>query len=149
FDIIHFHTDYIHFSVASRMETPHVTTLHGRLDLPELEPIYRTFCDVPLISISDAQRKPVAHANWVSTIHHGLPKGLYTLDESPESYLAFVGRVSPEKGLDRAIEIAKQTGRELRIAAKVDAKDRDYFEAEICSQLDHPLIRFMDEVDDR
>jgi glycosyltransferase involved in cell wall biosynthesis len=148
FDLVHFHTDYIHLPVACRMETPHVTTLHGRLDLPELAPLYRMFSDVPLISISDSQREPLRRANFVGTIHHGLPKNLYELDESPEPYLAFLGRVSPEKGLDRAIAIAKQTGRELRIAAKVDRKDQEYFETEIRSQLDDPLITFMDEVGD-
>src|SRR5579872_5775106 len=117
FDIIHFHVDYLHYSVSRRMDTPNVTTLHGRLDLPELRPLYKAFSDVPVISISQAQRAPIPFANWVGTVHHGLPKNLYRCEESSRGYLVFLGRISPEKGVDKAIEIAKRTEIPLKIAA--------------------------------
>lgn len=148
FDLIHFHVDYLHFSVCRRLDTPHVTTLHGRLDLPELPALYRTFSDVPVNSISQAQRAPLPWANWVANVHHGLPKGLYTLEESPQDYLAFVGRVSKEKGLERAIEIAKRAGRKLKVAAKIDKQDQEYFDTAIRPMMDH-TIEFCDEVGDR
>ena len=149
FDVIHFHVDYLHFSVARRLETPHLTTLHGRLDLADLPALYRTFSDVPVNSISEAQRKPLPEANYVGTVYHGVPKGLYTCEESPDSYLVFIGRVSPEKGLGRAIEIAKQARLPLKIGAKVDKTDREYYEREIEPALHDPSIEFLDEVDDR
>ncbi len=149
FDVIHFHVDYLHFSVARRMDAAHLTTLHGRLDLPELPELYRTFADVPVNSISQAQRKPLPFANWVGTVPHGLPKTLYSLNENPQNYLAFIGRVSPEKGVDRAIEIARRTGARLKIAAKIDQKDRDYFNAVVRPALDHPSIEFLEEIGDR
>jgi len=148
FDVIHFHTNYLHFSVARRLATPSVTTLHGRLDLPELPALFRTFCDTPLVSISRAQRTPLPPLNWVATVHHGLPADLYRLEDHPEPYLAFVGRISPEKGLDRAIEIAKKSGLPLRIAAKVDRADREYFESVIQPLLSHPLVDYRDEIGD-
>jgi glycosyltransferase involved in cell wall biosynthesis len=148
FDILHFHTDYLHFSVSKRLATPSLTTLHGRLDLRELPMLFRVFPDVPLVSISTAQRAPLAGLNWIGTVYHGLPPDLYRYDDAPEEYLAFVGRVSPEKGVDRAIEIAKRVGMTLRIAAKVDPADRAYYESEIKPLLDHPLIEFMQEIDD-
>jgi glycosyltransferase involved in cell wall biosynthesis len=148
FDIIHFHTDYLHLLLSTRMATPSLTTLHGRLDLPELPAIYKQFRRAPLISISDSQRAPLPWANWVATVHHGLPLSLYSLVDAPESYLAFVGRISPEKGLERAIEIATRTGLPLRIAAKVDKVDQEYFESEIKQLLSNPLVEFNDEIGD-
>src|SRR5215469_96217 len=142
FDVIHFHIDYLHFPLSSRMGIAHATTLHGRLDLPELKIVYRQFPDIPLISISDAQRRPIWWANWRTTIYHGLPSDLYRLQPDPAKYLAFIGRISPEKRVDRAIELAIDAGVHLRIAAKVDRADKDYFESEIKSKLDHPLIEW-------
>lgn len=146
FDLIHFHTDFLHFSIARNLPVPYLTTLHGRLDLPELEPLYRHFDHVPLISISDSQRLPLPWANWLGTVHHGLPENLYQFNASPEDYFAFVGRVSPEKGLDRAIDIALRCGVPLRIAAKVDKQDETYFKEVIKPLLSHPLIDFIGEI---
>jgi glycosyltransferase involved in cell wall biosynthesis len=146
FDVYHFHIDYVHYPFSRRFANAHITTLHGRLDLPDLLPLYREFRDMPVVSISDAQRAPLKWANWQATIHHGLPLNLFTFREKHGSYLVFVGRISPEKGLDRAIEIAKRTGMELKIAAKVDATDRDYFETVIKPLLRHRLVEFIGEV---
>ena len=143
FDILHFHIDYLHYPVSVRQKTPHLTTLHGRLDLPDLLPLYRDFRDIPLVSISDSQREPLAWANWQGTVYHGLPEPLYCLCKKPEGYLAFIGRVSPEKRVDRAIEIAKRTGRRLRIAAKVDVVDEKYFHEEIEPLLNDPGVEFI------
>lgn len=148
FDIIHSHLDFIGFPLARRNTIPVVTTLHGRQDLPELEPVFREFPEMPLVSISDAQRKPLPWANWAATIHHGLPRNLYTFHPQAQGYLAFLGRISPEKRPDHAIEIAKRTGLPLRIAAKVDPADQNYFEAEIEPLLNHPLIEFVGEISD-
>jgi glycosyltransferase involved in cell wall biosynthesis len=136
FDVIHFHCDYLHFPWSRRHRCCHVTTLHGRLDIPDLEPVYREFAGEPLISISDAQRRPLAWANWQGTVYHGLPEDLYHLHEKPGHYLAFLGRISPEKRVDRAIRIARRVGMPLKIAAKVDAADRDYYKNQI-----EPLLR--------
>jgi glycosyltransferase involved in cell wall biosynthesis len=148
FDILHFHCDYLHFPFSWRSRYAHVTTLHGRLDLPELQPVYRRFPGVPLISISDAQRAPLPFVNWQATVYHGLPPDLHTSCDKPGKYLAFLGRVSPEKGVDRAIHIAQRLGMPLKIAAKVDANDRDYYEAEIRPLLRAagPLVEFVGEV---
>ena len=146
FDIIHFHVDYLHFPYSRRQQTAHVTTLHGRLDLPDLEPLYRRFRDIPVISISDAQRKPLPWANWQGTVHHGLPRDSFSLGDGKGGYLAFLGRTSPEKGLDQAIEIAKRAEMPLRIAAKIDRVDVEYFETIIKPLLDHPLIEFIGEI---
>jgi glycosyltransferase involved in cell wall biosynthesis len=146
FDVIHFHIDYLHFPVSRRQHVPQVTTLHGRLDLPELSPLYWQFRNMPLISISDAQRAPIAWANWRATIYHGLPSDLYTLQRKRGNYLVFVGRISPEKRVDRAIEIAKQVGMPIKIAAKVDKADAEYFQAKIKPLLDDPLVEFIGEV---
>jgi glycosyltransferase involved in cell wall biosynthesis len=146
FDLIHFHLAQVHFPVARRLPTPHVTTLHGRLDLPELVPLYREFSDIPVVSISDAQRWPLPDAGWIGTVHHGLPVDLLQFHADPGQYLAFLGRVSPEKRVDRAIAIAKACGCPLRIAAKVDPADEEYFKREIQPQLDHPLIEFIGEI---
>jgi len=148
FDILHSHLDFIGFPVARRCTTPVITTLHGRLDLPELVPVFREFAEMPLVSISNAQRKPLPGANWQGTVHHGLPRDLYTYHPVPGKYLAFLGRLSPEKRPDHAIEIAKRTGLPLRIAAKVDAADRNYFEAEIEPLMSHPLVEYVGEITD-
>ena len=146
FDVIHFHCDYIHYPVSRRMATPTLTTLHGRLDLPDLVPLYREFQDMPLVSISDAQRTPLPGAGWQATIHHGLPETFGLRHHCRGDYLAFLGRISPEKRVDRAIEIAAATGMPLRIAAKVDAADRPYFEAQIRPLLTRPGIEFLGEI---
>jgi len=148
FDVIHFHVDFLHYPLARRSTTPCVTTFHGRLDLPDLAPLHRHFHDMPVVSISNHQRRPLSHAHWIGTVYHGLPGGLYRFHDEPEDYFAFVGRISPEKRVDRAIEIAKACGTRLRIAAKVDEADRRYFEHEIRPLLDHPLIEFVGEIDD-
>jgi glycosyltransferase involved in cell wall biosynthesis len=148
FDLIHFHIDYLHFPLSRRSQTPNLTTLHGRLDLPDLVPLYKEFGDMPVVSISDDQRKPLPWLNWVGTVYHGLPEELHTLHPKPGEYLAFLGRVSPEKGLDRAIEIAKRVEMPLKIAAKVDKADAEYYEQEIKPLLDHPLIEFIGEIDE-
>jgi len=145
FDLFHFHTDYLHFPLSRRARIPHVTTLHGRLDYPDLVPLYRHFHDLPLVSISDAQRKPLPWANWQGTVHHGLPRDYFSLGAGGE-YLAFLGRTSPEKGLDQAIEIAKRTGMPLKIAAKIDKIDVPYYERVIKPLLDHPLVEFIGEI---
>jgi glycosyltransferase involved in cell wall biosynthesis len=149
FDIIHFHTDYLHFPLARRHPIPHLTTLHGRLDLPDLMPLYKKFSEMPVVSISNAQRKPLPRANWQQTIYHGLPLELYDCGEKPGDYLAFVGRISPEKRLDRAIEIAARSGMRLRIAAKTDAADRDYMEQVIRPILSNSSAEFIGEIGDK
>ena len=149
FDVIHFHIDYLHFPMSSRLRIAHLTTLHGRLDLPELGYLYKRFRKVPLISISEAQRRPIGWANWRATIYHGLPADLYSLQSAPGKYLAFIGRISPEKRVDRAIEVAKRTGLPLKIAAKVDRADEEYFASEIRPLLDHPLVEFIGEIGER
>jgi glycosyltransferase involved in cell wall biosynthesis len=146
FDLIHLHIDYLHFPFCRRQPIAHVTTLHGRLDLPDLVPLYRHFRDIPVISISDAQRKPLPWANWQGTVHHGLPRESFSLGSGKGRYLAFLGRTSPEKGLDQAIEIAKRAEMPLKIAAKIDRVDVKYFETVIKPLLDHPLIEFIGEV---
>ena len=146
FDLIHFHCDYIHFPLSRRSHTPTLTTLHGRLDLPDLVPLYREYADMPLVSISDAQREPIPRANWRATIHHGIPAGIARLYPNPGRYLAFVGRVSPEKRVDRAIQIAHRLGLPIKIAAKVDAADREYFEDVVRPLLSDPDIDFVGEI---
>jgi glycosyltransferase involved in cell wall biosynthesis len=149
FDVLHFHMDYWPFSLFTRQPTPFVTTLHGRLDLPEIWPHYRMHSRVPLISISDSQRAPMAWANWAATIHHGLPERLLVPVEGAQpSYLAFLGRISPEKRVDRAIEIAGRCGLPLKIAAKVDRADQDYFDERIRPLLAQPNVEFIGEIAD-
>jgi glycosyltransferase involved in cell wall biosynthesis len=149
FDIIHFHTDYLHFPLARRYPVPHLTTLHGRLDLPDLMPLYKKFSEMPVVSISDAQRDPLPRANWQETVYHGLPLDLYDCGENPQDYLAFIGRISPEKRLDRAIEIAARSSMRLKIAAKTDAADRAYMEAVIKPILSKSSAEFIGEIGDR
>ncbi len=148
FDIIHCHLDYYPFSLLSRQPTPFVTTLHGRLDLPEHQPIFSTFSHVPVVSISDSQRRPVPHANWIATVYHGLPRDLLWPVGAAPSYLAFLGRISPEKRLDLAIKIARLCRMPLKIAAKVDQADMDYFKGEIAPLLSGPDIEFIGEIGD-
>lgn len=148
FDFLHFHVDYYPFSLFFRQPTPFVTTLHGRLDLPEHQPVFTTFSSVPVISISNAQRRPVPQANWTSTIYHGLPENLLTPRPAKPSYLAVLGRIAPEKGVDRAIRIAIRCGIPLRIAAKVDRADQEYYDEVIRPLLDHPLVDYIGEISD-
>lgn len=148
FDIIHFHVDYLHFPLSRRCPVPHVTTLHGRLDIPDLQPLYREFSDMPVVSISNSQREPLPWANWQATVYHGVPETLYTFREKPGNYLAFLGRISPEKRVDRAIEVAKRLGLPIRIAAKVDKQDKEYFHEKIEPLFDHPLVEYIGEVGD-
>ena len=148
FDIIHSHLDFLSFSLSRRSRVPVVTTLHGRLDLPELVPVFREFAELPLVSISNSQRRPLPWCNWQNTVYHGLPQNLYTSNAEPGKYLAFLGRVSPEKCPDQAIELAKRVGLPLKMAAKVDPADRAYFERVVEPLLDHPLIEFVGEITD-
>jgi glycosyltransferase involved in cell wall biosynthesis len=148
FDVIHFHTDMIHFPFFDRRASKTVTTLHGRLDLKDLAGVYQRWPQFPLVSISDDQRRPLPFANWAATVQHGMAAEIYDFTARSQGYLAFLGRISPEKRPDRAIAIAKATGRRLRIAAKVDPADRAYFEEEIQPLLNHPLIEFVGEIGD-
>jgi len=145
FDLIHFHIDYLHFSLSRHTQVPCITTQHGRLDIPDLVALYQQFRDMPLVSISDSQREPLAWANWLGTVHHGMPEKSLRLRKGGK-YLAFLGRVSPEKGLREAIEIAITSGQKLKIAAKVDRADQDFFEVDIKPLLDHPLVEFVGEI---
>ena len=149
FDIIHFHIDYLPFSLIRHFGIPAVTTLHGRLDTPDLVPIFRHFRDMHLISISDAQRSPMPWASWAATVHHGLPETLYQQGSGSGGYLAFLGRISPEKRVDRAIEISRRLGMPLRVAAKVDAADKAYFEGSIRSLLQDTDVEFVGEIGER
>ena len=146
FDVIHFHIAEFHLPLARRLPVAHVTTMHGRLDLPELGPLHSEFRDVPVISISDAQRAPLPEASWIATVYHGLPTDLLRFHSEPGKYLAFLGRVSPEKRVDRAIAIARACNQPLRVAAKVDPADRDYFERDIRHLMDDPLVEFIGEI---
>jgi glycosyltransferase involved in cell wall biosynthesis len=149
FDVLHFHMDYLPFSLFSRQQTPFVTTLHGRLDLPELHPMFKAFPDVPLVSISDSQRRPLPIANYVATVYHGLPAGLLMpVDGVRPEYLAFLGRIAPEKGPDAAIRIARACGIPLKIAAKVDTADRGYFETVIRPMLADGGVEMVGEISD-
>ncbi|HEY2709196.1 MAG TPA: glycosyltransferase family 4 protein [Caulobacteraceae bacterium] len=149
FDIIHFHTDMLHFTMFEDMAARTVTTLHGRLDLKDLPPVYRRWPKFPLVSISDSQRQHLPFANWVSTVYHGMEADVSSwFSAKPRGYLAFLGRMSPEKGPDRAIAIAKRLGMPLKMAAKVDVADADYFHKVIEPLLDDPLIEFVGEIGD-
>jgi glycosyltransferase involved in cell wall biosynthesis len=148
FDFLHFHLDYYPFSLFSRQPTPFLTTLHGRLDLPEHQPVFTTFSSIPVISISDAQRRPVPQANWLGTIHHGLPEKLLSPRPVTPGYMAVLGRIAPEKGVDRAIKIAIRCGIPLKIAAKVDRADQEYYDEIIRPLIDHPLVEYVGEIGD-
>lgn len=150
FDVLHFHTGHIPFALLNRLEMPHLSTVHGPLNSPEQAKLLSHFDRVPVVSISDNQRQPVTQANWLGTIYHGLPTDLYHFEATPADYLAFVGRISPEKRLDRAIEIAMAVGLPLKVAAKIDPIDRDYFHQHIEPMLlGNPLVEFIGEVDDQ
>jgi glycosyltransferase involved in cell wall biosynthesis len=149
FDFLHFHLDYYPFSLFYRQPTPFLTTLHGRLDLPEHQPVFTTFASVPVISISNAQRRPVPQANWVRTIHHGLPEDLLTPRPVTPAYLAVLGRIAPEKGVDRAIRIAMRCGFPLKIAAMVDRADQEYFEEVLRPMMVQTLVEFIGEIGDQ
>lgn len=148
FDILHFHLDYYPFSVMSRQNIPFLTTLHGRLDLPEHQPMFETFSSIPLVSISNSQRRPIHKARWIDTVYHGLPMDLLQPQPETPSYLAFLGRISPEKRVDRAIHIAERCGLPLKIAAKVDPADQDYFNDQIRHLIDQPHVDFIGEISD-
>ncbi len=149
FDVLHFHTDYFPMSLFSRQRTPFVTTLHGRLDLPEFKEIYETFPDAPFVSISDHQRLPIPGLNWVRTVLHGMPSRLLTPQPVTQGYLAFLGRISPEKGVDKAIRIAGAAGMKLKIAAKVDVADKKYWDEEIAPLVaTNPHVEFIGEIND-
>ena len=149
FDVLHFHMDYWPFSMFSRQRTPFVTTMHGRLDLAELQPVFDTFPTVPLVSISNSQRTPLPQARYVGTVHHGIPANLLTPQPGKPEYLAFLGRIAPEKGPDRAIRIARAAGIPLKIAAKVDRVDQLYFDTVIKPMLDEGGAELIGEIGDR
>jgi glycosyltransferase involved in cell wall biosynthesis len=149
FDFLHFHLDYYPFSLFSRQSTPFVTTLHGRLDLPEHQPLFDTFSSVPVVSISNAQRRPLPQAGWVRTVHHGLPERLLMPKPIKPSYFAFLGRIAPEKGIDRAISIARHCGVPLKIAAKVDNVDRKYFDEQIQPMIKPGNVEYIGEINDK
>jgi glycosyltransferase involved in cell wall biosynthesis len=136
FDVIHFHCDYVHFPLLRYLRTPTVTTLHGMVRRHDLRPLFQAYPEVPLVSISDDQRSPIPWANWQATVYHGLPTGLHTFRYDPGDYLLFIGRISPEKRLDRAIEIARRSGRPLKVAAKIYDEDRAYYQETI-----EPILR--------
>jgi len=149
FDVLHFHTDYFPLSLFSRQRTPFLVTLHGRLDIPEFKDIYELFPDVPFVSISNAQRPPIPGVNWVRTVLHGMPEKLLTPQPVKQEYLAFLGRVSPEKGLDRAIRIAGAAGFKLKLAAKIDTGDVRYYDNEIRPLIEKsPWVEFIGEIND-
>lgn len=148
FDLLHYHIDYMHFPFSRRLGVPQLTTLHGRLDIADLQPLYDQFPDMPVVSISDAQREPLPQAHWIGTVHHGLPQDLFAAGDGGGDYLAFVGRISPEKRVDRAIEIAGRAGLQLRIAAKVDKVDDAYFHSEIEPLMGASHVEYLGEMGD-
>jgi len=148
FDIVHSHLDYWSFPMARLTGVPTVSTMHGRLDLPDLHPVYRRFPEAALVSISDAQRAPLAQMNWAATIHHGLPPDLLKFNPNQGKYLAFIGRISPEKRVDLAIEVAIKSGVPFKIAAKVDAVDHEYFTSVIKPLIKPPFIEYIGEIGD-
>ena len=148
FDLIHSHVDFLAFPLIRRCPVPVLSTLHGRLDLPELATVYEEFSELPLVSVSASQRTPCPWANWQATIHHGLPPSLYRFEPQPAGYLAFLGRLSPEKSPETAIDLAVTLGMPLRIAAKIDPADRAYAREVIAPRLSHPLIDFVGEITD-
>lgn len=149
FDILHFHTDYLHFPFTYSRDLTTITTLHGRLDIDDLIPIYNKFRKVPVVSISNAQREPVPMANWIGTVHHGLPLNLYKKGEGKGNYAVFLGRISPEKRVDRAIEIARQANVKLKIGAKIDKADHTYYEREIKHLFSQPHVEFLGEISEK
>jgi glycosyltransferase involved in cell wall biosynthesis len=148
FDILHFHIDYFPLSLFSRQNVPFLTTLHGRLDIQEFVDTYGTFAEAPFVSISNSQRRPIPNLNWARTILHGMPQNLLTPQPVEQDYFAFLGRISPEKGLERAIKIAAAVGGKLKIAAKVDNADREYYETRIKPLLAQGHVEFIGEIND-
>jgi glycosyltransferase involved in cell wall biosynthesis len=147
FDVIHFHCDYIHFPLLRYLRTPTVTTLHGMVRRHDLKPLFQAYPETPLVSISDNQRTPIPWANWQATVYHGLPTGLHTFRDDPAEYLLFLGRISPQKRLDRAIEIARRAKRKLIVAAKIYDEDRDYYRSDIEPMLrESSFVEFVGEV---
>jgi glycosyltransferase involved in cell wall biosynthesis len=149
FDIVHYHIDYLHFPLSRRSSKPHITTLHGRLDIPDLVPLYKEYNEIPLVSISNHHRTPLPYVNWAKTIYHGLPEDLLQPKYTEGKYLAFIGRFSPEKRPDRAIEIAIKAGIPIKLAAKVDKADKEYFESVVKPLLDHPLVEYIGEINEK
>jgi glycosyltransferase involved in cell wall biosynthesis len=149
FDVLHFHVDYFPLSLFSRQRVPFLTTLHGRLDLPEFKEVYETYPDAPFVSISNSQRQPIPRLNWVRTVLHGMPANLLKPHPVKQEYAAFLGRISPEKGVDKAIRIAGKAGIKLKIAAKVDNADKAYYDAEVRPLIeDNPDVEFIGEIND-
>ncbi|MDZ4675965.1 MAG: glycosyltransferase family 4 protein [Oligoflexia bacterium] len=149
YDIAHFHLDYLHYSLLREHDIPSVTTMHSRLDIAQLIPLYQEFSEIPVVSISDAQRIPLPWLNWKGTVHHGLPTDLYSLYTKPQRYAAFLGRISPEKRPDRAIEITRRAGIKLKIAAKVGYPDEDYWENFIKPLIaKSPHVEFIGEINE-
>lgn len=146
FDVVHFHTDLLQFLLLEHRWTPFLTTLHGRLDLPELRPFFEEFPHMPLVSISDAQRRPVPRANFIATVRHGLPESLFRLRDGRGGYVAFLGRFSPEKGPDIAIRAALRAGVPIRLAAKIDKVDQPYFDAVVKPLLAEPGVEYVGEI---
>jgi glycosyltransferase involved in cell wall biosynthesis len=149
FDVIHYHIDYLHFPLSKRFPFPHITTLHGRLNICDVQNLHKHFSDMPVVSISHGQRKPLMDLNWVGNVYHGLPATLFSPGFGQGKYLAFLGRISPEKGIDKAIEIAISAGMPLKIAAKIDKADAVYYEQEIKKLMDHPLVEFVGEINEK
>lgn len=149
FDVIHFHTDYLSFPFTQFLDVPHLTTLHGKLTIDELQMIYDTYPNEPVVCISDSQCRPLPQANFVGRVHHGLPIDLFKQGNGNKNYFAFLGRISPEKGCDRAIEIAIANNTPIKIAAKIDKADRRYFEREIKHLFDHPLVNYAGEINEK
>jgi len=148
FDLLHFHCDFLHFPILRRYPCPNVTTLHGLVHPPDLEPLLREFDEMPLVSISDSQRRPLPWANWQATVYHGLPPDLFSFHASPDDYLGFLGRISPDKGVEKAIAIAIQSGKKLKIAAKIYPEDQGYYQQVVVPLLEEagPLVEFIGEV---
>jgi glycosyltransferase involved in cell wall biosynthesis len=148
FDILHFHCDFLHFPILRRYPCPNVTTLHGLVHPPDLGPLLREFDEMPLVSISDSQRRPLPWANWQATVYHGLPADLFSFHERTDNYWAFLGRISPDKGVDKAIAIALKAGKKLKIAAKIYPEDQGYFQQVIAPLLADagPQVEFVGEV---
>jgi len=148
FDIIHFHTDYLTFPFTQFLDVPHLTTLHGKLTIEELQMVYDKYQDEPVVCISNSQSRPLPQANFIGCVHHGLPIDLFKEGKGDGNYFAFLGRISPEKRCDRAIEIAIASDTPIRIAAKIDKADREYFEQQIKHLLDHPLVEYVGEINE-
>ncbi|MBK6263905.1 glycosyltransferase family 4 protein [Marivirga sp. S37H4] len=149
FDIVHYHVDYLHFPLSRKNKKPHITTLHGRLDIPDIHPLFKEYREMPVVSISHSQRSPIPYANWVGNVYHGLPITETRYNNNTGEYLAFLGRICPEKGVDLAIEIAIKCGIPLKIAAKIDKADAEYFHREIKHLLNHPLIEYIGEIGEK